>query len=248
LPDWLADLEPTDRVDPMKFLRSSRIVFYPGSDVDGHAVKIFGSAHAAHCFVMVDYQLSLEDIERNLAHEKNRFRGYRAILQQPLDLTKLLPSGWTRYADRPEMHAQSIAQAEAPFALVVILEREPKFDDVHGPARLGLLFICGDGIETFDALFAQRGSPPIFAVLIHDHAFGGNYTEFGGDGLLWQVAKRAGAVPNFLVLGDGTVPWPGFGGIQDVAGSRGGMYRRERFLYEQQCDGKLDGEHGRGID
>ena len=60
VPDWLArfDLQnpmrPADRLQD--FLRS-RTVYYPGSYIDGGPVAAFNSAHAAHCFIYVDYHL-----------------------------------------------------------------------------------------------------------------------------------------------------------------------------------------------
>ena len=50
IPSWLLEIKEGDKFSRDDFFRS-RIVFYPGSYTDGHAVKVFGSTHAAHSFL-----------------------------------------------------------------------------------------------------------------------------------------------------------------------------------------------------
>ena len=42
IPTWLLEIKEGDKFSRDDFF-SSRIVFYPGSYTDGHAVKVFGS-------------------------------------------------------------------------------------------------------------------------------------------------------------------------------------------------------------
>ena len=42
IPNWLLEIKEGDKFSRDDFF-SSRIVFYPGSYTDGHAVKVFGS-------------------------------------------------------------------------------------------------------------------------------------------------------------------------------------------------------------
>ena len=76
-----------------------------------------------------------------------------------------------------------------PFGWFVALDRQGGGED-HGPQRLAILFIGGDGIASYDALYCQRdGTPPAFLAVIQDHGFGGNYNRFGQDGLLETVLE-----------------------------------------------------------
>ena len=65
LPKWLETHRQRDPFDRKEFF-SSRIVYYPGAGTDGHAVKLFNRAHAAHVFVYADYRLNREEIEAQL--------------------------------------------------------------------------------------------------------------------------------------------------------------------------------------
>jgi len=49
----------------------------------------------------------------------------------------------------------------------------------HGPVRFSLLFICSDGVDTFQALYvANRVAPKVVTVIQPGHAFGHNWTDF----------------------------------------------------------------------
>jgi hypothetical protein len=56
IPRWLLEIKEGDPFPYQDFF-ASRIVYYPGSYTDGHAVKVFGSTHSAHSFIYVDYWL-----------------------------------------------------------------------------------------------------------------------------------------------------------------------------------------------
>lgn len=72
IPNWLLEIKEGDKFPREDFFKS-RIVFYPGSYTDGHAVKVFGSTHAAHSFVYVDYLVTQEELETELV--KHAFLG-----------------------------------------------------------------------------------------------------------------------------------------------------------------------------
>lgn len=61
--EWLVNIDINNPVFSREDFFNSRVVFYPGAYVDGHAIKLFGSSHAAHCFVYCDYR-----------HEQNEIR------------------------------------------------------------------------------------------------------------------------------------------------------------------------------
>lgn len=73
VPEWLRKFQPGESRTLAGFLRS-RIVYYPGSGIDGDPVEVFGASHSVHCFVYADYWLSKEALQEEL--HAHGFRGY----------------------------------------------------------------------------------------------------------------------------------------------------------------------------
>jgi hypothetical protein len=237
LPEWLGKFDPGDPFPREQFF-ASRVVCYPGSGIDGHPVKLFGSTHCAHCFVYADYGITQPDLEAALADPHQGFRGYQRLDRLKLSERDLLPNGWSAHVQSGEIPKEEISLkegAESPFGFLEVLEREQTFDENHGARRLAVLFLGADGIAAFDALFCQGGNvPPPFAVLIEDHGFGGNYASFGQDSLLERIANRCNVLPTWLLVADNTRAWHGFRRVPDVDGDLGGMHANQRFLFERR--------------
>ena len=234
LPEWLAGDGAPD-FDRERFF-ASRTVYYPGSGFDGHPVKLCSLSHAAHTFVYVDQGIDEADIKEELQDPVYGFRGYKTIRREHVSEETLRPSGWMAHAELHEVvHAGDFAGGFAmPFALFVVLEREKGLDCSHGPRRLAILFVGGDGYATFDALYCQGdGTPTPFMVVLQDHAWGGNFGAFGGGGLLEQIAIQCGARPGLLLIADNTVPWQGYRDVGAEA-ERGGGGQHLRRLFQRR--------------
>ena len=249
MPAWLARFRPGDRIEWGTF-SASRLVYYPGAGTDGQAVALFGGAGAAHCFVYVDYGIERAEIERQLDHPVHGFMGYRSIARASIVWRELTPHGWPLHlqaGDKPR--PSEVAPWITPFAFVEVLERLPSFGPDHGPTRLAVLFIGGDGVATYDALFCQRWGRPPFALVLQDHGFGGGYTSFGERGLLRAIARRADRHPELLLVAAGnTEPWSGYEAITGAVAHGGGMHRFERTLYRREAGQASSGARrfGRG--
>lgn len=233
MPPWLRDFKDGDHA-PMAGFLSSSIVYYPGSGDDGQPVKLFGSAHSAHCFVYVDYVLDREHMARELSAEGHPFRGYSTLCRLTLQASDLAPQSWVQHvhlgASVPK-HQHSVA----PYGFLEILQRDGAHQETHGPDRLAILFLGADGIATYDALFCQgNGRKAPLATVVEDHSFGCNYDKFGNGGLLDQLAHRTAALPRFLLVAETTTAWEGYDRIAGVDGDRGGMHKTLRFLYERR--------------
>jgi hypothetical protein len=240
-PAWLARFDSSSPFDRNDFF-GSRVVFYPGSGNDGHAVKVFGGAHAAHAFVMADYAVAGRDILRELSPDRSRrFAGYTVAVQQTLREVDVVRGGWRPHVDALNGPARNPRQlAITPFALFVVLEREPALGNEHGPERLAVLFLGADGIAAYDALFCQEQGriPPPYAVLLQDHGFGGNYDRFGAGGLMAEVAARTETWPQWLLVAANTSPWPGYQKVLGIEGSAGGLHGTMRWLYGRAAEEK----------
>lgn len=233
IPDWLSNFDSNSRFNSNDFM-ASRIVFYPGSGSDGHAVELFGSTHSAHCFVYADYGRGQTSIEQELGHESYGFRGYSTLSRVHLTEQDLTPRGWIRHIRPDEAPGYEFAQKylNRSYGFVEILARKPEFDDSHGAARLAILFLGADGVATYDALFCQDHSPPVYAALIQDHGFGGSYTKFGRGGLMESIAARTRRFPQLMVCPPGT-EWADYTEIPGLPPDIGGMHRQARRLYER---------------
>lgn len=233
VPQWLARHAPGQRIDLGEAL-ASRVVFYPGCGDDGQAVRVFGAAHAAHCFVLADYLTRREKMERQL--DDPGFLGYRRLDRIEVTPQDLAPQGWVAHVRREEIErAHTFADPHNGYAFIDILQRQDHFDDEHGPARIAVAILGADGIAAYDALFCQAGRERApFAVLLQDHGFGGNYDRFGAGGLMERIAGRTGVFPRFLLVGDHNTPaWSGYQRIDGLHVDIGGGHRNRRSLYHR---------------
>ena len=239
LPAWLR--QPSPGFDRKSFF-GSRTVFYPGSGIDGHPVSVCARAHAAHAFVYVDYGVSKQAIRDRIHNIRGPgFRGYPVEHEEEVEEAVLRPGGWTQHVDQERLSTARFASVE-PFGLYVVLRRDEDHDDSHGPERLALLFVGGDGHAAYDALYCQAdGTPPPFLVVVEDYGFGGNYSSFGTRGLLERIACRCDVLPRWLLVGPrgrgGSYrPWSGY---RDTGATpeHGGMQGRPRRLFRREEPG-----------
>ena len=234
LPGWLCSESPSfSRNDFFGF----RNLYYPGSGNDGQPVSLCARAHAVHAFVYVDFAVDRETISGRVHNFNEGFRGYEVVCEEEVTEDTLRPGGWTRHvnpADLPDNpYWFSHAKPFKPFALFVVLQRnnDERYDETHGPERFAVLFIGGDGIATFDALYCQDdGTAAPFLVVIQDCGFDGNYDKFGQGGFLESIAKRYNQRPRWLLVGQGTEPWKDYNDV-GADPEPGGLHQTTRRLY-----------------
>jgi len=235
MPQWLSEYRAGSPFPRDQFF-ASRVCFYPGSGNDGHAVKVFGSTHSAHCFVYVDLHLTQPKVEARLADPLVGFRGYQTCARIQLMEKDLVPTGW-----EPHVHPDEVPgnyRRTDPYGFVEILERAPGLDEKHGPSRLAVLFLGAEADATFDALFCQAPKiRPPYAILLQNHGFGGNHDRrgFGEGSLLERLAICCDVFPQFLLVAENTDAWAGYKLIPAVEGEPGGMHGTIRHLYQRDA-------------
>lgn len=234
MPDWLASFSKNDSFDRIAFF-SSRTVFYPGSGTDGQPIKLFSSTAFAHCFVYVDYGLTQEFLEEELSHPVRKFRGYSTYHRLQLNEHDLSPNAWIPHFSFNRHRCGHVVAK--PYAFLEILQREDAYDSDHGPERFAVLFIFGDGIATYDALYCQKDSlsPPKVLVMI-DHGFGGNWNRYDKGGVLHDIALKTHIYPDYFWVGLGSTVWDGYQLVQECKDDKiiGGMCRIPRKLYKSE--------------
>jgi hypothetical protein len=199
-PKWLAEIDVNSLFPLKQVLEDS--LYYPACGMDGDPVKFLGGF--IHSFVYVDYSIAQEKLIGEL--ESHGFTGYEPKFRKYLRESDLVPHGWTPMPPTPEdgnpwHYRKSIAR---PYALWSVFERRADLGDEHGPWRFSLLYICGDGVATYQALFGGNNAiPRILAIIRPGHAFGLNWTNFTEpNGFFARTVRRFSAQqPPYLLYG-----------------------------------------------
>jgi hypothetical protein len=237
VPEWLNNYSKDSNFNCSEFFKS-RVVFYPGSGNDGHAVEVFGASHSAHCFVYSDYMLGEDSILDDLNSKHRSLKGYNTFAIESVNQTEISPSNWRSHLT--ETQRQLVIEGFSRFfrrsppqayGMFVVFERDEQFDNTHGPERLAILFLGADGHATFDALFCQDNQTPPFAVLLQDHGFGGNYCDFGEGGIMQNIASRTNRLPKYLLVSSCTKEWPDYELVNGLEPTHGGWASFQRNLF-----------------
>lgn len=202
VPDWLVRLDPWSPFPLEEVLQGS--LYYPSSGRDGDPIRYLGGF--MHSFIYVDYGIARGEVLASLEDEHHRFRGYRKLFIQDLGVKDLTPQGWRQLPPR-EFDGRPPAgppQGVAPFAIWTVFDREDGYGEEHGPERFSLVFLCGDGVASFQALYhGNRCRPEVVAIIQPGHGFGGNWTDFSVPGLIFSksVQLNPAGRPDYLLYG-----------------------------------------------
>lgn len=231
LPLWLKCHQTGSRVPFSEIIKSSRMLYYPGSGDDGSPVKNF--THMVHVFLYVDYGLARNDLERQLAD--SGFLGYHLLDSVDFQESDITPDGWRSHIHPTEYKPTPFSENTKAYCVMKIFERDPDRDDSHGSSRFVVIFLYADGIASYDAIFCNEYEMfPPFILVLADHGFGGNYDRFGAGGLLERIAIRTHVFPEYLLVAKDTEAWKGYERTPNIQPFFGGMHRSQRFLYYWQ--------------
>ena len=215
-PRWLGPATEFNRATLDQFL-DSRVAFYPGAGEDGQLFSLFGKSRSVHCFVHADFNQPAEDILAILQGEgKDRIYGYDPVFD------KIIPSNWWQPFEQPPGYGEEL---ELGTSLFSVLKKRPEVSVDHGPEYLYFLHVSIDAYWLYWNLWGRHDTAP-FAMLLHDHGFGGNRPgcHFGGaENALYQMANQAG-FPDWLLVAEDTDSWPGYHVASDWALAGGAMH------------------------
>lgn len=234
MPEWLKNYQPGDGVNIENFF-CNRTVYYPGAGFDGQPVELFASTHFAHAFVYVDYGMDRSAVEAELNHPNYGFKGYRLLDRVTISENGLTPNGWTPHLTREEVGENPYWFARIrPYVFLQIMERSVDYDENHGPFRIAIMFVGGDGIASYDAIFCQNHRKPPIAIVIQDHGYGANYARFDDDSLFHRLALRTKQCPQYLLVADNSKEWEGYVCAVDNGVVYGGCHGTPRRLFKKQ--------------
>jgi hypothetical protein len=200
LPIWLSELnvESIKSGDfPLESLLQDSL-YYAGAGVDGKPIRWL--AGNLHSFIYTDYMLGRDRLLE--AINFRCFRGFRIVAQRDISVdeihpTRLAPVKIEPNDGRPDAFADGLAQ---PFCIWFVLERLPDYTDEHGPSRFSLLYIGGESVATYNALYNSNHMKPKFLFLIN-HGFGGNWTNFEDQTKIFArvVRENPAGMPDYLM-------------------------------------------------
>ena len=230
IPNWLMKHKKGDQVN-IDDLFESRIVFYPGSYMDGSPIKIINKAHYAHVYFYSDYSFKKDTLFAELEKE-DAIKGYQLI--DKIDINEIKIDDFC-YLDNISSELK-IGMREHfyhldPYYYLSIFERKDEYDDDHGAKRFAILHMCKDAFAIYDWAFVKRNKAPDI-IILQDHAFGGNYNSFGGHGLMHNMAKNTNIIPKYAICANNTEPWDCYRMLYDLYKEIGGCLRNPRALYQ----------------
>lgn len=173
-------------------------IYYPSSHFDGSVVKAY--AHDYPSFVYCDYGVTEDDFMAEI----QTFRGYDVLAHRPVQKDELIPNGWQLQLPHHLLHnyGRYPNYIKPPFAHWVVYERKPEYSDMHGPARFSLLFVGGEGVATYQALYwSNRATAKAVAIVRPGTGFGNNWTNFldGTKALGYVVTQNPYGSPDFII-------------------------------------------------
>lgn len=184
-------------------------LFYPACDNDGGVVKDCNKNNQAlgiDTFIYCDYAFG----ENRFNDAIDSFRGYKVLAVRSLKPNDLTPNGWNPVLP-PNLNIADYTRYrdayKKPFAKWVVYERTPEMGPDFGPKRFSLIYIGGEGIATYQAIYwSNNACPKALAIIQPGHAFGLNWTNF----------TEPNGHLNWIVSNNPNKQWPKqiyFGGI-----------------------------------
>lgn len=184
--------------------------YYPSSGFDGSVVKHLGNQIQSYFYC--DYATGEPALQDHL----NRFRGYQLVGQRSLMQQELIPHGWQMELP-PNIDMQEYSRyrnvMKTPFATWAVFERLPSFDELHGPNRFSLVYIGGEGVATYQALYwANKKTAKAIAIIRPGTGFGFNWTDFRkpNSPFAWVVLNNQFGKPDMILSNTENLEWPNF--------------------------------------
>ncbi|MFZ4774157.1 MAG: hypothetical protein ACOYM3_02260 [Terrimicrobiaceae bacterium] len=172
------------------FLASA--VFYPASRLDPRPVMELAGKFSN--FVYVDYSLGAKRVEGGLCGP--RFDGYRVAEIEDFEPEGFLGCSWK---DLPPPRRLDPERMKKPFIKIARLKKRRKADGDSGAEEIRILFICGEALVIYRALYHRRELAPDCLVYVNPGIYeGGNHLDFPGILALWLLGDEEHRLPKYL--------------------------------------------------
>lgn len=218
-PEWLGKLtagQITSGTFPREHVLTDSF-FYPACGEDGGVILFFG--RFCQSFIYVDYLAEKEKVASDLGSKFNP-GGYDLLGMRELNSLELAPKGVPRSKAcagiKPDEYTRFLkSNGPAPlFAFWAVYERQAGLTLDHGPQRFSIVYVGGEGVATYAALYNGNRLHPRWLGMIQCDGFACNWTEFKNPAapLHELVFENNSGQPQFIVEGSGggdpVSPWP----------------------------------------
>ena len=179
--------------------------YYPSCGFDGGLIKdcnTVGRDSKIVSFVYCDYATG----EQAFRQEQNTFLGYHILGSKSVSHSELTPNGWQPQFP-PQFNLQDYQRYSdtwKPFINWTVYERDESRDDNHGQKRFSLLYLGGEGVATYQALYwTHKISPRALAIIQPGTGFGLNWTDFRdrNGALAWVIYNNPVGQPELSYYG-----------------------------------------------
>ncbi len=200
------------------------ILYYPGCGTDLGPLRTLAATDNGGCdlsaVIYVDYLAPVTELKKRL---RQMHHG------QPLVFSNITPSqlGHHHWGDFWSSNINSRYHAHPNDGRGFVCEIALK-----NGRRFKFIYLRTDGVETYINLLHTPLQPHV--VVLQDHGFGANWTEFGGENEMYQAAQQQAALPPWLYVANNTRPWPGYSGVGKATCDKGQMHHYKRRLF-QRC-------------
>ncbi len=205
--NWLTKLTK-EEIETGKFplkdiLQNS--LYYPSCGFDGGVVKDCNTAARdldIVSFIYCDYASGKDAF----LEAQNTFSGYHLLGCRDVTHSELTPNGWSPTFP-PGIDKQQYMQYSAdwkPFIMWSVFERDAIRDESHGPERFSLLYLGGEGVATYQALYWTNNiSARAIAIIQPGTGFGLNWTDFRDENgaLAWVINNNPAGQPELYYYG-----------------------------------------------
>jgi len=151
-------------------------LFYAASGLDGTPIKYFNKRHQEYginTYVYCDYNIDRKEVIQNL----ESIEGYELRKITNIPIHEIYDSESLIRLEH-EVKGRRYFSIK-PYAISVELVRKSEFTDQHGANHINLLYIGGEGVITFKALYNNQNiKPKAVAIIRPGTGFGNNWTNF----------------------------------------------------------------------
>ena len=196
------------------------VMFYPGTGADHGPLIHFAQELGYTHFVFADYDVDENDA---LAFLHN-IPGWKVM---PSSLRRLSPEDFGQRDWGAFWHRECPVEPQvSPFGTeCVLMSQEGR--------RVMVRYLGVDAFGCLEVLLTTPGWHPD-AITLQDHGFGGNWSTFGGRSQMFDAARQADCLPELLLVGDGTEPWPGYEAFGEARVTPGQMHGHARRMYRRE--------------
>lgn len=174
-------------------------LYYPACEFDGNIVKCFSKE--VQSFVYCDYATG----EEALLKQINTFKGYSVFASRHINENEITPIGYVSNIPRElitERYNMYKDVQKRPFANWTIYERTDEFDEFHGPKRFSVLYVGGEAVATYQALYwTHKLTSKVLAIIRPGTGYGFNWTDFReqDQALGWVVLNNPNGIPEKIL-------------------------------------------------